>query len=63
MPVLITVGRHDEQTPACALEMKLRLADAELHVFPNSSHVPFYEEPALYYPVVERFLERHRLTS
>ena len=25
--------------------MKLHLADAELHVFPNSSHMPFYEEP------------------
>jgi proline iminopeptidase len=60
VPVLITVGRHDELTPACALRMKLHLPDAELAVFPNSSHMPFYEEPAAYYPVLLRFLEKHR---
>lgn len=60
VPVLITVGQHDEQTPACALEMKLRLKHAELAVFPNSSHLPFYEDPVLYYPVLQDFLERNR---
>ncbi len=61
VPTMITVGKYDEQTPACALEMKLRLPDAELHVFPNSSHVPFYEDPELYYPVLEAFLSRNRI--
>src|SRR5215475_4678512 len=60
VPVLITVGQHDELTPACALRMKLHLPDAELAVFPNSSHMPFYEEPEAYYPVLLRFLEKHR---
>lgn len=59
VPVLITTGLHDELTPACALRMKLHLKDAELHVFPNSSHMPFYEEPQLYYPVLTDFLKRH----
>ena len=59
-PVLITVGQHDELTPACALRMKLHLPDAELAVFPNSSHMPFYEEPEAYYPVLLRFLAKHR---
>ncbi len=62
VPVLITVGQYDEQTPACAMEMKLRLKNAELAVFPNSSHVPFYEDPQLYYPVLRNFLERNRLS-
>lgn len=61
VPVLITVGQHDEQTPACALQMKLELPDAELHVFPNSSHLPFFEEPDLYYPALFNFLNRQRL--
>lgn len=60
VPTLITVGLHDELTPACALRMKLGIPHAELHVFPNSSHMPFYEEPAAYYPVLTGFLERHR---
>ncbi|MDF2995295.1 MAG: proline-specific peptidase [Xanthobacteraceae bacterium] len=58
-PVLITVGKHDEITPACALRMKQQLAQAELTVFPNSSHMPFYEEPAAYDAVLLGFLARH----
>ena len=42
VPALITVGKHDEITPACALRMKNALPDSELAVFPNSSHMPFY---------------------
>ena len=60
VPVLITCGEHDELTPACALCMKLALPDARLHVFQNSSHMPFYEEPHAYYPVLLDFLEKHR---
>ena len=33
---------------------------AELHVFRNSSHMPFYEEPQAYFPVLLDFLARHR---
>ena len=60
VPVLITVGRHDELTSACDMRMKLHLKNAELHVFPNSSHLPFFEEPAAYYPVLLDFLGRNR---
>jgi proline iminopeptidase len=60
VPALITVGKHDELTPACALRMKHALPDAELVVFPNSSHTPFYEEPDAYYRVLLDFLGRHR---
>ena len=61
-PALITVGQHDELTPACALRMKLALPDAEIKVFPNSAHMPFYEEPDAYYGVLFDFLGRHRAT-
>jgi proline iminopeptidase len=59
-PALITVGKYDELTPACALRMKHALPAAELVVFPNSSHTPFYEEPEAYYAVLLDFLGRHR---
>ncbi len=58
VPCLITTGQHDELTPACARRMKEALPDAEIHVFPNSSHMPFFEEPDAYYPVLLKFLER-----
>jgi proline iminopeptidase len=60
VPALITVGQHDEITTVCAAQMKRGLKDAELHVFPNSSHMPFYEEPAAYYPALLSFLAKHR---
>ncbi len=59
-PVLITTGQHDELTPACALRMKQQMPQAELHVFPNSSHMPFFEEPHAFFPVLLDFLARHR---
>jgi proline iminopeptidase len=58
VPVLITCGEHDELTPACALRIKLGLPDAELKVFANASHMPFYENPQAYYPAVLDFLSR-----
>ena len=60
VPVLITCGQHDELTPACAARMKQHLPNVELRVFPNSSHMPFYEEPQAYYPALLDFLGRHR---
>lgn len=60
VPTLILCGQHDELTPACSLRMKQHIAGAEIHVFPNSSHMPFYEEPAAYYPVLTAFLDRAR---
>jgi proline iminopeptidase len=57
-PTLITCGEHDELTPACALRMKLGLPNAELKVFANASHMPFYENPGDYYPALLAFLER-----
>jgi proline iminopeptidase len=59
-PALITVGKYDELGPACALRMKHALPNAELVVFPNSSHTPFYEEPEAYNAVLLDFLGRHR---
>ena len=58
-PTLITCGEHDELTPACALRMKLNLPNAELKVFANSSHMPFYENPGDYYPALLAFLRKH----
>jgi proline iminopeptidase len=60
VPTLITTGEHDELTPACALRMKLALPNAELKVFANASHMPFYENPGDYYPALLDFLSRHK---
>ncbi|KQT69775.1 MULTISPECIES: proline iminopeptidase-family hydrolase [unclassified Aureimonas] len=58
VPTLVTVGQHDELTPACAMRMHRALPDAEIKVFPNSSHMPFFEEPDAFFPVLIDFLKR-----
>ena len=58
MPALIITGTHDEIGPACALRMHNVLPDSEVVVCPNSSHVPFYEEPKEYFSALQKFLER-----
>ncbi len=62
-PTLITVGHHDEITPACAMRMKNALPDATVKVFPNSSHMPFYEEPQAYRESLLGFLAAHGVTA
>ncbi|MFZ5792750.1 MAG: proline iminopeptidase-family hydrolase [Pseudomonadota bacterium] len=59
-PVLILTGHHDEIGPACAMRMKNALPKAELTVFPNSSHMPMYEEPKAYFARLSAFLAQHR---
>jgi proline iminopeptidase len=59
VPTLVLCGRYDEMTPACAALMACHLPDARVEIFPNSSHVPFYEEPDAYFAVLTDFLARH----
>ena len=59
-PVLITTGLHDEIGPPCAMRMHRALPSSEVKVFKNSSHMPFYEEPAPYFATLTDFLAAHR---
>ncbi|MGH1483097.1 MAG: proline iminopeptidase-family hydrolase [Geminicoccales bacterium] len=59
-PVLITTGLHDEIGPPCAMRMHQVLPNAEIKVFQNSSHMPFYEEPEPYFTTLSDFLGRNR---
>lgn len=57
VPALITVGAYDEITPVCARNIGESLGGkTEVHVFPNSSHHPHFEEPDRFFPVLQNFL-------
>jgi proline iminopeptidase len=58
-PTLITVGRHDELTPASSQMIAKRIAGSELHVFEDSAHLAHWEERERYMQVVRDFLDRH----
>jgi proline iminopeptidase len=58
VPTLITVGRHDELTPACSEQIQEEIPDSELVIFEEGSHMTFWEEPERYLGVLDDFLQR-----
>jgi proline iminopeptidase len=56
VPTLITVGRHDELTPACSEQIHERIPNSKLVVFEQGSHMTFWEETDRYLQVVDDFL-------
>jgi proline iminopeptidase len=58
-PVLVLAGRHDRTCPVAASERMVELLpNAELHVFEDSAHMTFVEEPEVFLETVGRFLSR-----
>ncbi len=55
-PTLVLSGEYDEIEPAIARDIAERIPDSTLHVFEDSSHMPFWEKPDSHYEVVESFL-------
>jgi proline-specific peptidase len=55
-PTLVTCGRYDEMTPACARTLVAGIPDARLAVFEDSGHVPHLDEPEPYADMVSAFL-------
>jgi proline-specific peptidase len=56
IPVLVTVGRFDEITPACSQTIVDGVADGRLIVFEESGHFAHEEEPERYAAVVNGFI-------
>jgi proline iminopeptidase len=57
VPCLVFCGEHDELPVACSARIHDALPDSRLKVFAGCSHMPFYEDPAAYFPYLRRFLE------
>jgi proline iminopeptidase len=58
-PTLITVGRYDEVTPACAEEIRARIVGSELVEFPSSAHLAHWEERSAFMACMRGFLQNH----
>ena len=56
VPTLITGGRHDEVTPACAETLHRGIPKSEMHIFEHSAHLAHLEETERYLGVVRKFL-------
>ncbi len=58
-PTLVVCGRWDGLTlPSIAAECARRIAGSQWHVFQDSAHRPWAEQPADYFDLVGEFLER-----
>jgi proline iminopeptidase len=55
-PILLLCGRYDEATPEASTEYQKLLPQAQLKVFENSAHYPFWNEPKEYIQTVREFL-------
>jgi proline iminopeptidase len=57
VPTLITVGDHDESDPAIARDMQKCIAGSQLVVLPDSGHMTFVDQPALFLNSVNDFVK------
>lgn len=56
VPTLITVGDNDESAPYLSQEMNQLVAGSKLVIFPESGHMTFVDQPALFMASVDEFL-------
>jgi proline iminopeptidase len=60
VPTLITAGDHDECDPSLSRTMHEKIAGSKLVIFPQSGHMTFVDQPALFLRTVEDFLRGGR---
>jgi proline iminopeptidase len=56
VPTLITAGDHDECAPSLSEEMHQLIAGSKLVIFPESGHMNFVDQPALFNKTISDFL-------
>jgi proline iminopeptidase len=59
VPTLVLGGKYDEVSPLVAREIHKGIRGSELTIFPNSSHVAFWEERGSFMKRVLSFLDGH----
>jgi len=60
MPVLMLTSEHDYILPEFVFASASLIPNARCVVFRNCAHMPFWEDPEAYHPVVTGFLEQFR---
>jgi proline iminopeptidase len=59
IPTLVVHGRRDPRPVERAREVAEAIPGAEFAVLEGSGHIPYAEEPEVFFPLVEGFLARH----
>jgi len=56
VPTLITVGDHDECDPSISQDMQSKIPGSKLVILPESGHMTFVDQPALFIQSVDDFV-------
>jgi proline iminopeptidase len=56
VPTLITVGDHDECDPSIAQDMQSKIPGSKLVILPESGHMTFVDQPAMFIKSVNDFV-------
>jgi proline iminopeptidase len=56
VPTLIIVGAHDESDPVMSKEMHEKIAGSKLVILPESGHMTFVDQPAMFLEAVSGFV-------
>jgi len=56
VPTLVTAGDHDESDPSIARDMQAKIPGSRLVIFPDSGHMTFVDQPALFIRTVDEFV-------
>jgi proline iminopeptidase len=60
VPTLITVGDHDEVDPSISRDMQRLIPGSQLVVLPQSGHMTFVDQPAMFLQAVDQFVHAAR---
>ncbi|MFC9768280.1 alpha/beta fold hydrolase [Rhodococcus jostii] len=58
VPTLLVAGRYDECRPDHMKDMHERIPHSEFVLFEDSAHMPFFEEPDIFFRALRDFLVR-----
>ena len=60
VPTLITVGDHDQVDPSISKDMQAHIKGSTLAILPDSGHMTFVDQPAMFIHTVDRWLKNSK---
>ena len=58
VPSLVLCGEYDQCVPALSETLQAGIAGAELMIFPDVAHLPYWEAPEMHDEIVTAFFDR-----
>jgi pimeloyl-ACP methyl ester carboxylesterase len=64
MPVLLVWGREDHTVPfAYSADLRAAMPQVEFHAVEGCGHIPHYEKPEVFNPILLNFLNTEKISA